>query len=77
MILVHVGIKPEHATFPETVGLHKYQIEKMPDGSSKLWTGRMLTSGCNQEVSEIEGEDNLIYCNHCDEWFSKNQFKEK
>ena len=77
MILVHVGIRPEYKTVFQSVRFRNYHLEELPNGDTKVWTEKMMRSGCNQELSDVVRKYRLIYCEHCGEFFSKNQFKEK
>lgn len=87
MPLIHVGIRPEFkimALTREFKSVKDHYCEMLSDGSYKIWTTRMLESGCNKRMSMDDGIiqsgdntiNNLIYCKHCDEFFSRNQFKE-
>ncbi len=81
MKLNHVGIRPEHKVVisNDRKGLKDIRglsYEILPDDSYRVWTDRMLTSGCNKEVSGDETLGDLIFCPKCDEFFSRDQFKE-
>ena len=78
MPLVHVGIRPTHPLKRQNAAmmLRKEDAKEMlPGGGYRIWTERMLQSGCNQEVTEIKRLDDLLYCETCGEFFSQNQFK--
>lgn len=80
MSLVHVGIRPEYEIVRKTdklKGIMGLAYEIFPNGAYRVWTDRMLKSGCNNEIKEINKSGDLIYCPYCDELFSKDQFKEK
>ena len=75
---LHKGIRPVgeiKAIRTDLMTQYNYQ-EVLENGHVRLWTNRMLRSGCNQEVKEIKTLSGLIYCPHCDEYFSQNQFLE-
>lgn len=79
MRIQHVGIRPEYPLIKFTEGrkaLGGYKYEIFPDGGHKLWSHRMLTSGCDEVIERWQVYRGLIYCPTCDEWFSVNQFKE-
>lgn len=73
-MLKHIGIRPRYQMIQEKTRDKFYYYEELPGGLMRQWTLRMLKSGCNEEVEGIE-RDGLIYCQQCDEWFSKSQFK--
>lgn len=87
MPLIHVGIRPKHKLVESVPGIRKtygYSYEIFPDGSHRRWSKRMLTSGCDKELLPpmLNGSliymshGDLIHCEHCDEFFSRNQFLE-
>ena len=82
MSLVHVGVRPKYKLTLENCKdevKRRYKgcyYEHLPDGGFKVWTSRMLASGCNKVLDDIVRKYKLIYCPHCDEFFSKDQFKE-
>lgn len=79
MLLKHVGIRPIHPLifFNRRLRIvHRYKYEVFPDGSYKLWSKKMLNSGCNHLVNGDIRVGDLIYCDYCDELFSSNQFEE-
>lgn len=74
MALRHVGIRPKYSL---TLIDFKKKIweEEYPSGKVRLWNLRQLNSGCGQvfEGYQLEIYD-CIYCPHCDEYFSKEQW---
>lgn len=50
--------------------------EILQDGGYRLWNNKLLKSGCGKTLTELQEKDSLLYCPHCEEWFSKNQFSE-
>lgn len=79
--LVHVGIRPKYKLVyqPDKAGkrYRKTYHETLPNGGYKIWTARMLKSGCGHVIDDIIRLEGLIYCPKCDEYFSESQFKEK
>ena len=73
----HVGIRPKYKTYRYTRKLQArngQSYELLPEGGYRLWTDRMLNSGCNQVLVNVKRYRGLIYCPHCEEWFSEEQF---
>lgn len=80
MTLRHVGIRPEYPVikFNKTLKcIHRYRYEIFPDGGYKLWSDRALKSGCNHLVNADVMLGELIYCEHCGEFFNREQFIEE
>ena len=80
MKLKHVGVRPTYPLVtklrPEQKAREGIKYEIFAKGGYKIWTERMLRSGCNNEVSGDVRIGSLIYCEHCDEFFSQDQFVE-
>ena len=79
MTLVHKGIRPKYELVHKTNELKAIKgidYEIYPNGAYRVWTKRMLTSGCDCSIHDIHKLDDLIYCPHCDEFFSVDQFEE-
>lgn len=76
--LVHVGVRPEYEIREvDRFGVNRIYREERPDGSYKIWNERQLESGCGFGLTKVVEADNLLFCRYCDEWFSKDQFKER
>lgn len=79
--LVHVGIRPKgELTYYSDKSKKKFRKtyhEALPKGGYKVWTSRMLNSGCNKKTGDIIKLGELIYCPHCKEYFSEDQFKKE
>ena len=76
MTLIHKGIRPIHDI--EMLDFkRKIYIEEFPDGSYRLWTNKQLKSGCGKTVNIISELMGCIYCKHCNEYFSKDQWYER
>ena len=78
-MLKHVGVRPSGRMIGFSKDLkeipnNKYEL--LPLGGYRMWSSRMLRSGCNKVVSGKEMMEGLIYCKYCDEFFNANQFKE-
>lgn len=74
MTLRHKGIRPVHPV--EVLDFkRKLFIEDYPDGGYKIWTQRMLRSGCDKIVEDIHELRDCYYCPRCDEWFHKDQWE--
>ena len=74
-VVMHVGIRPKFPTKEVKVDEITYYFEKQ---TGKYWTKREMGSGC-MGVTEKKTYGiylDLLYCNHCDEWFSDKQFEE-
>ena len=77
MIIKHVGIRPKNDLLSLNVNDRKYlRYELHPGGGHTIWTMRMLKSGCNNIITEIKLLKGCVYCPHCREYFSMNQFEE-
>lgn len=79
MKLYHVGIRPVHPLVKFTEGrkaIGGFRYEIFPDGGHKLWSERMLFSGCGGGIEWWTTFRGLIYCPYCKEYFSTNQFEE-
>jgi len=75
--LVHVGIRPTHRLeYYEGRKRQETYHEIFPNGSYRIWTKKMLKSGCGKKIKTIKQLLGLIYCPYCDEYFSRDQFKE-
>lgn len=77
--LIHEGKRPLGRLVAETeCRLHKRykgcMFEEMEDGGYRVWTKKMLSSGCNKAVETIKEIDGLTYCPHCGEFFSDEEF---
>lgn len=72
----HIGRRPQ---YPVQVldFKRKTYIEEFPDGSYKIWNKKMLNSGCDGVVEEIKELYDCIYCPHCNEYFSKDQWEDE
>lgn len=75
MMLIHKGVRPTNE-LEEISFKKKYYAEHFDDGSWRLWTMKLLKSGCGLGVLEVKDLGGLIYCPHCEEWFSKEQYEE-
>lgn len=75
MRVKHVGIRPRYLTTWSEVN-KGWVAEKLPNGITNHWSPRMMQSGCNTyNIEEVVTELNsLVYCEHCDEYFTYNQF---
>lgn len=76
MKLKHVGIRPLYSLSLLDFKKKLYYEEE----TEKVWTLRMLKSGCNRTVPDGYVRRDLkdcIYCPWCDEWFSENQWREE
>lgn len=75
----HVGIRPSYPLVTDDIEKYnvfkRYRSEVLPDGSERRWTKRMLKSGCGQIVDGERKIGDLIYCEHCQEYFAKEQFE--
>jgi len=75
MILVHKGIQPTESIIQIEGSRRDVRFELFKDGGYRIWTTRMLRSGCNKLVYGDLENDSLIYCEYCDEFFSIDQFE--
>lgn len=78
MSLRHVGIRPKYKLIKfnsKLKPIEGFKYEIRPDGSYRLWSGRMLKSGCNKLVDGEKTLKGLVYCKYCNEFFSKDQFE--
>jgi len=74
MALRHVGIRPTHSL--ELLDFkRKIYIEVFEDESYKLWTERMLRSGCDKIMNSTKAVLGCFYCSTCDEYFSEDQWE--
>lgn len=80
----HVGLRPEgeikttqeiYKTESSLNYFYKNHVEEFEDGSKKIWNARTLASGCGNETKSAKRLGELIYCEHCDEYFNKEQFE--
>jgi hypothetical protein len=82
--LRHVGIRPTHPTQVLDFKRKTY-LEEFPNGTYKIWTKKLLSSGCGydykfdedlkrSDVKELQG---CLYCPRCDEYFSKDQWEDE
>lgn len=53
---------------------YKKQIY-LEDVTGRVWTERMLRSGCESVTTQIQEMRECIYCPWCDEWFNKEQWE--
>ena len=76
----HVGQKPKHKLIEikEESKKRKFKYyEKYPDDhklEGRYWTKRQLLGGCDGE-SKRKVKNGMIYCDHCNEWFTVKDFE--
>lgn len=82
MRLKHVGIRPVYELTLLNWKRCLY-VEELPNGKDRIWTKRMLRSGCNEVTNDplvltvdVTNEE-LLYCPYCDEYFAKEQWREE
>lgn len=75
MTLIHKGVRPLH--FLTLLDFKKsLYYEEYPDGTGKIWTTKMLNSGCGFVLKTEPRElRECWYCPRCDEYFSKSQWE--
>lgn len=78
IVIKHIGERPLHPLRQEKDKIKNEwtYIEALPDGTKRIWTERMMISGCNKQIESTEYMYNLIFCPHCDEYFNQKQFTE-
>lgn len=74
---VHKGIRPISELITTRTNNDKFEHqERLDNGNTRLWSNKMLNSGCDNDIEEIVELGGLIFCPYCDEYFSENQFEE-
>jgi len=79
MIVRHIGIRPKYKLISfnnELKAIEGFKYERFPGGGYRLWSDRMLKSGCGHVIAVDKKIGELIYCKFCAEYFSTNQFEE-
>ncbi len=78
MALIHKGIRPKYGLdYLDDGRIRKTYLERRPDGITRMWNLKLLNNGCGKVLtSEMLEDGDLLYCEHCEEWFNKNQFTE-
>lgn len=77
-VLVHEGIRPKGETSMINHGSYKGCVrEELDGGGYRVWTDKMLKSGCGGLSNSDVRLNGLIYCRKCDEFFSEEQFEER
>jgi len=80
MSKIHTGIRPA-APIKELKRMFRAKnvntyLETLHGGGTRIWTERELQSGCGVKIDVIKKINGVIYCPHCDEYFSEQQFAE-
>lgn len=78
MKIQHTGIAPQFPlVFDDSTEKKKNQqwFEFFPDGTYRIWNKRTLVPGCQRWLTNPEEQDNLLFCDYCQQWFHRDHYK--